>query len=111
MPTSAAANDQGAKTIAVVLYPGLTALDLVGPLQVLKVLEQFAPQYRTVVVGERVEPMGTDVPVQLVPERTFDEVVHPYAVLVPGGKLATVRAMSEPTIRGYVQTAAASAEI
>ena len=45
------ADRQGERTIAIVLYPGLTALDLVGPLQVLKVLERFAPQYRTVVVG------------------------------------------------------------
>ncbi len=102
---------QGERTIAVVLYPGLTALDLIGPLQVLKVLERFAPHYRTVVVGERAEPMDTDVHVRLIPDRTFDEVPHPFVLLVPGGRTATIRALSDPALRAYVRTAAASAEI
>lgn len=105
------AENQGVRTIAVVLYPGLTALDLIGPLQVLKALERFAPHYRTVVVGERVAPMDTDVQLRMLPDRAFDEVPHPFALVVPGGKLATLRAMSDPALRAHVRTAAASAEI
>jgi transcriptional regulator GlxA family with amidase domain len=105
------ADSQGERTIAVVLYPGLTALDLIGPLQVLRVLEGFAPQYRTVAVGERAEPMDTDVHVRMIPDRTFAEVPHPFALVVPGGRRATIRAMSDPAIREYVRTAAASAEV
>ena len=52
---SAASN--GERTIAVVLYPGLAALDFIGPLQVLKTLEQFEPRYKVVVVAARREPM------------------------------------------------------
>jgi transcriptional regulator GlxA family with amidase domain len=102
---------QGERTIALVLYPGLTVLDLVGPLQVLTELERFAPQYRTVVVGARAEAMATDVGVRFVPERTFEDLPHPYAVVVPGGRGATIRAMSDPVLRNYVRTAAASADI
>src|ERR687885_1693139 len=102
---------QGERTIAVVLYPGLTALDLIGPLQVLAALERFAPRYRTVVVGERAAPIDTDVHLGLIPDRTFDEVPHPFALVVPGGRLATIRAMSDPVMRAYVRSAAASAEI
>ena len=105
------AESQGERTIAVVLYPGLTALDMIGPFQVLKELERLAPHYRTVVVGERAEPMDTDVHVRMIPERTFAEVRHPYAIVVPGGRIATIRAMSDPVMREYVRTAAASAEI
>ncbi len=105
-----ATESQGERTIAVVLYPGLTALDLIGPLQVLAALERFAPRYRTVVVGERAEPMDTDVHLRLIPDRTFDEVPHPFALVVPGGRMATLRAMSDPAMRAYVRTAA-SAEI
>jgi transcriptional regulator GlxA family with amidase domain len=103
--------EQDQKTIAFVLYPGLTLLDLVGPLQVLTALGSVAPEYRTVVVAERAQPMGSDVPVQLIPDRTFDEVPHPYVIVVPGGRLPTIRAMSDPALRAYVRTAAASAEI
>ena len=98
------------KTIAVVLYPGLTALDLVGPLQVFTILERFAPQYRTVVVGADIEPMTTDLPLQLVPDRTFAEVPNPEVVVVPGGRGGTLRATRDPQIRDYVQTAAETAE-
>jgi transcriptional regulator GlxA family with amidase domain len=102
---------QGEKTIAVVLYPGLTILDAVGPLQVLTMLERFAPEYRVVVVGERLEPLDTDVHVQMLPDRTFDEVPHPAVLVVPGGRMPTIRAMSDPALRAYVRTAVASAEI
>ena len=105
------ADSNAQRTIAVVLYPGLAALDFIGPLQVLKALEQFAPQYRTVVVAARREPMASDVPMQMIPDATFDQVPHPYALVVPGGRIPTVRAMSDPAMRAYVRTAAESAEI
>lgn len=46
------------------LYPGITLLDLVGPLQVFSSLRQFNDQYRPVVVAERLEPMATDGPLK-----------------------------------------------
>jgi transcriptional regulator GlxA family with amidase domain len=98
------------RLIAFVLYPGLTVLDLIGPLQVLTMLERFASGYRTVVVGARREPVRTDVGVPMVPDRTFSEVPHPAIVVVPGGGLPTIRAMSDPAVRAYVRSAAASAE-
>ncbi|HEY2942414.1 MAG TPA: hypothetical protein VGN09_08275, partial [Vicinamibacteria bacterium] len=67
------------RVIALVLFSELTLLDLVGPLQVLRALP--AP-YRTVVVGERKEPMVTDTGLALTPERTFAEVPHPFAIVV-----------------------------
>jgi transcriptional regulator GlxA family with amidase domain len=106
-----AAQAQHEKTIAFVLYPGLTPFDLVGPLQVIAQLAVTHPEIRPVVVGERIEPMATDIGAEMVPERTFAEVPHPYALVVPGGTQPTFRAMSHPPIRDYVRTAAATAEI
>ena len=105
------AEREGERTIAAVLYPGLTALDLIGPLQVLALLERVAPQYRVVVVGERAEPVDTDLPVRLIPDKTFADVPHPYAIVVPGGRVGTIRALSDLVIRDYVRAAAASAEV
>jgi transcriptional regulator GlxA family with amidase domain len=113
-PGSASAADPGgagARDIAFVLYPGLTVLDAVGPLQVLTMLQRLAPSYRTVTVWARREPVPTDVGVSMVPDRTFEEVPHPAIVVVPGGALPTIRAMSDPLVRGYVRSAAASAEL
>jgi transcriptional regulator GlxA family with amidase domain len=104
---------QNEKTIAFVLYPGLTLLDLVGPLQVLTTLSSIAPEYRTVVVAERLEPTDTDVPGQMkmLPNNTFDEVPHPFAFVVPGGVMPTMRAMGNEAIRGYISSAAETAEV
>ncbi|MEQ0564168.1 DJ-1/PfpI family protein [Amycolatopsis sp. NEAU-NG30] len=99
------------KTIAFVVYPGLTPLDLVGPLQVLSALAEFVPEYRTVVVGATKDTVGTDTPLQVAPSHTFDEVPSPFALLVPGGTVPTMRAMSDETLLSWLRTAAASAEL
>ncbi|MEU5262727.1 DJ-1/PfpI family protein [Amycolatopsis sp. NPDC021455] len=99
------------KTIAFVVYPGLTPLDLVGPLQVLDALARFDPGYRTVVVGATRDTVGTDTPLRIAPSHTFDEVPSPFAVLVPGGTVPTLHAMSDETLLAWLRTAAASAEL
>jgi transcriptional regulator GlxA family with amidase domain len=99
------------KTIAFVLYPGLTVFDLTGPLQVLTALGTVAPKYRTVIVGERVEPTDTDIRVKMIPTHSFEEVPHPSVLLVPGGGVPTLRAMRNGAIRSYVRTAAETAEV
>jgi transcriptional regulator GlxA family with amidase domain len=47
----------------------------------------------------------------MVPDATFAEVPNPAIVVVPGGALPTLRAMSDPGVRAYVRSAAASAEL
>lgn len=104
-------SDNAEKTIAFLLYPGLTVFDLVGPLQVISRLAETHPEIRPVVVGERIEPMATDAGVEVLPDKTFAEVPHPYALVVPGGTDATRRALSNLTIRAYVRQVAETAEI
>jgi transcriptional regulator GlxA family with amidase domain len=94
-----AAEEHNLKTIAFVLYPGLTVFDLAGPLQIFTGVSELAPQYQTVVVGERVEPMDTDIRVKMIPTHTFEEMPHPSVLLVPGGGVPTLRAMSNEAIR------------
>jgi transcriptional regulator GlxA family with amidase domain len=113
-PAGGSAADPGGadeRQIAFVLYPGLTVLDLVGPLKVLTIMQRLMPGYRCVTVWARREPVPTDAGVAVVPDRTFEEVPHPAIVLVPGGALPTIRAMSDPLVRDYVRSAAASAEL
>ncbi len=99
------------KTIAFLLYPGLTLLDLAGPFEVIAHVAAARPDIRPVVVGERIEPMDTDAGVQMIPDKTFGEVPNPYALIVPGGTEPTLRAMTDPAIRAYVRTAAATADV
>jgi transcriptional regulator GlxA family with amidase domain len=95
--------------LAFAVYPGVTPLDLVGPLTVLRNLT--GTRYRTVVVAERTDRLPTDTALGLVPTASFAEVPTPYAVIVPGGGPATVAAMADEALVGYVRTAAATAQL
>ncbi|HET7035182.1 MAG TPA: DJ-1/PfpI family protein [Thermomicrobiaceae bacterium] len=99
------------KTIAFVLYPELTPLDLVGPLQVLTSLSAIEPRFRVVVVAERIAPLASDIEVPLIADKTFAEVPRPDIIFVPGGVTGTLRAMRDETLLRYVRDAAESAEI
>jgi transcriptional regulator GlxA family with amidase domain len=99
------------KTIAFVLYPGITALDLVGPLQVLAGLAQASPGFEVAVVAERLGPMPTDTPLAVAADRTFEEAPHPFALVVPGGDAPALRAMGDPRLLDYLRRASEGAEI
>lgn len=112
MTTPPTPSGQGAtRTLAFVAYPGLTALDLVGPLQVCTALADLVPDVTTVVVAERLEPMATDTPVSLVPSHTFDDVPEPHALIVPGGLVPTLAAMADQTLLRRIREAARHAQI
>jgi hypothetical protein len=102
---------QEPKTVAFVLYPGLTLLDLVGPLQVFASLRRFSDQYRPVVVAERLEPMPTDGPLTVTADQTFSDVPDPAVVIVPGGDAPTIKAMGDSAIREYLRQAADTAPV
>ena len=102
--------DRGKRLIAFALYPGVTPLDVVGPLTVLRDLRIGTP-YRTVVVAERLEALPTDTNLHVTPARTFAEVQAPFAVFVPGGGTNTIEAMADRALVTYVRRAAASATI
>ncbi|MGK5113019.1 MULTISPECIES: DJ-1/PfpI family protein [unclassified Geodermatophilus] len=95
--------------LAFAVYPGLTPLDLIGPLTVLRNLT--GTRYRTVVVAERTDRLATDTALRVVPAASFTEVPAPFAVIVPGGGPATVAAMADEALVGYVRTAAATAQL
>ncbi|SDM08408.1 DJ-1/PfpI family protein [Geodermatophilus siccatus] len=95
--------------LAFPVYRGVTPLDLVGPLTVLRNLTGTA--YRTVVVGARTDPLPTDTALQVVPTATFADVPAPFALIVPGSGPATQAAMADEALVGYVRSAAATARL
>jgi transcriptional regulator GlxA family with amidase domain len=99
------------KTIAFVLYPGVTILDLVGPLQVVTGLKMFDPSYEAAVVAESLDVFETDTPLRVAAQKTFAEVERAYGVLVPGGGAPTLRAMGDSTLTDYVRQLSDSATV
>ena len=101
---------QRERQIAVVMYPGVTTLELVGTASALNGL-RIGTGFRTVIVAGRRDPVDTDTSIKLLPESTFDEVPKPSGIVMPGGGLNTIQAMGDETLLGYVRRAAQSAEL
>jgi transcriptional regulator GlxA family with amidase domain len=99
------------KQIAFVLYPGLTPLDLIGPLQTLAPLPRIDPTFEVLVVAEHRDVMPTDAVIELAARHTFDDVPSPFAIVVPGGGQPTLAACGNQQLIDYVSTAARSSEI
>jgi transcriptional regulator GlxA family with amidase domain len=98
------------KLIAFTLYEGVTPLDVVGPLTVLRKVGPGWP-FETVTVGERITRLATDTPLQLIPAAYFEEVPNPFAVFVPGGGAATLEATHNEPLLAYVRSAARTAAV
>ncbi|WP_040798700.1 DJ-1/PfpI family protein [Nocardia higoensis] len=78
-----------ARQVAIVLYPGMTALDAIGPYEVLR----FLPDVQVRLVGHAVGPVLTDSGVlALGVTHTFEETPAPHIIVVPGGPAATALA-------------------
>ncbi|MGH9185293.1 MAG: DJ-1/PfpI family protein [Acidimicrobiales bacterium] len=72
----------GSVQIAALLFPDVTALDIVGPYEVL----QRLPDASVVFVGHEVGVVRADNQfLGLAVDATFEDVTHPDIVIVPGG--------------------------
>ncbi|HET6774771.1 MAG TPA: DJ-1/PfpI family protein [Acidimicrobiales bacterium] len=97
------------KTVAFVLHPGLTPLDLIGPLQVMSALEAVEEMFgvesrhHVVVVAEKLDAVPTHTPVRVAATSTLDEVPEPDVVVVPGGGAPTLRQLANPVLLDYLR--------
>jgi transcriptional regulator GlxA family with amidase domain len=86
--------------IAIVLYPGLTVLDAVGPYEVLRLLPDAEVRF----VGAKAEPVVSDSGVLVLGvTHTYDETPAPDIVLVPGSTPRTATAMADKDLTGWLR--------
>lgn len=104
-------SSESKRQIAFVLYPGLTPLDLVGPLQALAALPRIDPVYEVMVVAETADVVMSDSVVSLAPSHTFDDAPAPFAIVVPGGGEPTLRAAGHKPLVDYVAETGATADV
>jgi transcriptional regulator GlxA family with amidase domain len=86
--------------IAFLLYPGMTALDFVGPHEVLCRLPGVVIRR----VSKQPGPVKTDSEVQLIAECGFGDATRPDVLVVPGAASATDM-RDEPEILDWVRNA------
>jgi transcriptional regulator GlxA family with amidase domain len=103
------------KTIAFVVYPGISLLELVanrtplGGMMKLGPLLKLQAGYEPVVVGERIEEIPTDTSMSIIPQKTFADVPQPDALVVIGGGADTLPAVENAELLAYVRRAAQDA--
>jgi cyclohexyl-isocyanide hydratase len=73
--------DKRAMHLAFLLFPGLTQLDLTGPVQFLSRL----PGAKVDLVWETLDPVPTDAGFSILPTATFAQVPRADLICVPGG--------------------------
>lgn len=78
--------------IAIVVYPGFTALDFIGPYEVLR----WLPKAEVRLLWHRPGPMTADSGILVVgATHSFDETPSPDVILVPGGMTTMEHARDE----------------
>lgn len=86
--------------IAIVLYPGLTALDAIGPYEVLRLLPNADVRF----VGAAPGPVVADSGVLFLGvTHSYAETPKPDIVLVPGSGLRTATMMTDPQLTGWLR--------
>jgi cyclohexyl-isocyanide hydratase len=103
LPTVAAARKPAAKrkTIALLVYPEFTALDLVGPHHVFAMLEGFDVQ----LVWKTTELVTSDLGLAVKPTMTLKDCPDELAALfVPGGTTGTVKMMADADVLGFLKS-------
>jgi transcriptional regulator GlxA family with amidase domain len=85
--------------IAIVLYPGLTALDAVGPYEVLRLLPDAEVRF----VGAAPGPVATDSGVLFLGiTHSYAETPNPDIVLVPGSGPRTATTMADQQLTDWL---------
>ncbi|MEO1662312.1 MAG: DJ-1/PfpI family protein [Pseudomonadota bacterium] len=93
------------QSVAFLLFPNVTQLDLTGPAQVLSRLGNTTVN----LVWKDKEPVPTDAGFPLLPTATFDEIHSANILCIPGG-FGTMDAMQDPEVRAWVRNVAETAD-
>src|SRR5665213_3526262 len=90
------------RQIAIVLYPGMTALDALGPYEILKLL----PDFELRLVAHEPGPVVTDRDVLISgATHSFEETPHPFLILAPGSEANTISAMADGRLLSWLKKA------
>ena len=88
--------------IAIVLYPGMTTLDAIGPYEVLR----FIPDVELRFVSRKPGPVVTDSGVLVLgATHSYEETPSPDIILVPGSEAQTTTAMASGPLLKWLKKA------
>jgi cyclohexyl-isocyanide hydratase len=94
--------------IAMLIYPGMTALDLIGPQQVFG----YLPGVKVELVAKTKDPVKSDTGIIIEPSKTFADCADPVDILfVGGGSDGTVALMTDSETLGFLAQCGRTAKL
>lgn len=98
---------QGDERIAMLVYPGMTALDLIGP----QFMFGSLAGAKVLLVAKSMDPVTSDTGVTITPTATFDSCPRDLTILfTPGGTDGTLAAASDPATLAFMADRGAAAK-
>ena len=99
-------NPEKPAEIAMLIYPGMTALDLMGPQQVFG----YLPAVNVELVAKTKTAIRTDTGITIQPSKTFSDCADPVDILfIGGGSAGTVALMTDDETLDFLATRAKTA--
>lgn len=96
----------GDETVAMLMYPGMTVMDLIGPQSMLASMMGA----KVMLVAKTLEPVTSDAGVTITPHATFDTCPRDLTVLfTPGGTDGTIAAARDPVTLAFLRDRGARA--
>lgn len=100
----------GGETVSMLIYPGFTALDLVGPHNFLA--SMMGAKVELVTNQATLAPVKSDLGLAITPTATFrDAFEDPTVIFTPGGGAGTIAAMQDGATRDYLRDRAERAKL
>jgi cyclohexyl-isocyanide hydratase len=97
----------GSEKIALLIYPGFTALDAIGPQHMLAGMTGANVKF----IAATLDPVKTESGYDITPQLSFDQCPEQLdLLLIPGGTLGTIQAMEDKTVLDFVAQTALKAK-
>lgn len=93
-------------TVGLVMFPGMTQLDVMGPYEVFN----FMPNTRTLLLWKTLEPVTSAEGIRILPDTTFDQCPQLDVLCVPGGGPKQVEMMQDRQMLAFLQQQGATAK-
>lgn len=85
--------------IGLVIYPGMTQLDITAPHQVFS----FIPEAQVHMLWKNLQPVTSGEGLTILPTTTFDECPQLDVICVPGGGMGTVETMADSEMLQFLK--------
>ena len=94
------------QTVAIVVYEGVQALDVAGPMDVFSEANTFlesADRYETVLIGAHCNPLRASNGIRLVADLTFEQADGGFDIILVAGAPTPPEAEPEPRLLQWVK--------